>query len=151
MWFCIPNRGFTFLGVTVSCTLRCYSFCKEFMFFTKVSLFRLLLVLEVCNVQLTFRKPCTANLLTMSNLTLDCSFKVKLGWVSIKVPKSHLLLVLEVSNVQSTFRKPYAVHLSVMSNLTLDSSFKVKLGQVSIKVLISLIIGVRSFKCTVNL
>ena len=76
----------------------------------------------------------------MSNLTLDRSFKVKLGRVSIKVPISRLLLVLEVCNVQATFRKPYAGNLLVMSNLTLDPSFKVKLGRVSIKVPISLLL-----------
>ena len=110
-------------------------------FLTKVSLSHLLLVLEVCNVQLTFRKPYAVNLLVMSDLTLDHFFKVKLGWVSIKVPISHLLLVLEISNVQLTFRKPYAGNLLVMLNFTLDSSFKVKLGWVSL----SLIIGSRGF------
>ena len=77
------------------------------------------------------------HLLVMSNLTLDSSFKVKLGQVSIKVRISHLLLVLEVSNVRSAFRKPYVSNLFVMSDLTLDPSFKVKLGRVSIKVPIS--------------
>ena len=62
----------------------------------------------------------------MSDLTLDHSFKVKLGRVSIKVPIFSLLLVLEVSNVQSL----------VMSYLTLDLS-KVKLQRVNIKVPIS--------------
>ena len=95
---------------------------------------RLLLILEVSNVQSTFRKPYAAHLLVMSDLTLDLSFKVKLGRVSIKVPISRLLLVLEVSNVHLTFRKPYAANLLVMSNLTLDPSFKVELGRVSIKV-----------------
>ena len=74
---------------------------------------RLLLILEVSNVQLTFRKPYAGNLLGMSNLTLDPSFKVKLGLVSLKVPISRLLLVLEISNVQSTLSKPYAVNLLV--------------------------------------
>ena len=73
----------------------------------------------------------------MSDLTLDCSFKVKLGKVRIKVPITRLLLVLEVYNVQSTFRKPYAANLLAMSDLTLDRSLKVKLGRVSIKVPIS--------------
>ena len=65
------------------------------------SLSCLLLVLEVCNVQTTFRKSYAANILVMSDLTVDHSFKVKLGWVNIKVLLSHLLSVLEVSNVQS--------------------------------------------------
>ena len=85
-------------------------------------------------LQSTFRKPYAANLLALSDLTLDRSFKVKLGWVSIKVSISRLLLVLEVSNVQLTFRKPYAANLLVLSDLTLDRSFNVKLGWVSIKV-----------------
>ena len=66
--------------------------------------------------------------------TVDPSFKVKLGRVSIKVPISCLLLVLGVSNVQLAFRKPYAANLLVMSNLTLDPSVKMKLGLVSLKV-----------------
>ena len=93
---------------------RCYSFRAEFVFFTKVPISRLLLVLEVCNVQSTFRKPYALNLLVMSDMTLDCSFKVKLGRVRIKVLITRLLLVLEVSHVQSTFRKPYAANLLAM-------------------------------------
>ena len=58
----------------------------EFAFLTKVSLSGLLLVPEVSNVQTTLRKPYAANLLVMSDLTLDRSFKVKLGRVNIKVP-----------------------------------------------------------------
>ena len=64
-----------------------------FAFLTKVSLSHLFLVLEVYNVQLTFRKSHAANLLVISDLTLDLSFKVKLRWVNIKVPISRLLLV----------------------------------------------------------
>ena len=113
-----------------------------FSFLTKVSLSHLLLVLEVCNVQSTFyfRKSYAANLLAMSDLTLDLSFKVKLGWVNIKVPVSCLFLVLDVRNVQTTFRKPYAVNRLVMSDLTLDHSFKVKLWWLSISVPISRIL-----------
>ena len=106
-------------------------------FLTKVSLSHLLLVLEVCNVQLAFRKPYAVNLLAMSNLTLDRSFKVKLGWVRVKVPITRLLLVLEVCNVQSIFRKAYAGNLLAMSDLTLDYYFNFKLWWVSIKVPIS--------------
>ena len=94
----------------------------------KVPISYLLLVLGVSNVHSTFRKPYAVNVLVMADLTLDPSFKVKLGWASIKVPISRLLLVLEVSNVQLNFRKPYAGNLLVMSDLTLDRSFKVKLG-----------------------
>ena len=70
------------------------------------------------------------------NLTLDHSFKVKLGRATIKVLITHFLLVLEVCNVQSTCRKSFiANHL--VSNLTLDHSFKVKLWRVNIKVPLS--------------
>ena len=55
-----------------------------FAFLTKVSVSRLLLVLEVCNVQLTFSKPYAANVLAVSDLTLDRSFRVKLWRVRIK-------------------------------------------------------------------
>ena len=44
----------------------------------KVVLSRLFLVLQVSNVQSTFRKPYAVNLLVMSDFTLDLSFKVKL-------------------------------------------------------------------------
>ena len=77
-----------------------------------------LLVLEVSNVQSTFRKSYATNLLVMSNLTLDLSFKVKLRWVNIELPKSCLLLVLVACIVQQTFRKSYATNLLVMSDLT---------------------------------
>ena len=53
-------------------------------FLTKVSLSCLLLVLEVCNVQPTFRKSYAANLLVMSDLTLELSLEVKLGRVHIR-------------------------------------------------------------------
>ena len=66
----------------------------------KVPIPHLLLVLEVSNVQSTFRKSHAVNLLVMSDLTLDPSFNIKLGWVSIIVLISRLLLVLEVFNVQ---------------------------------------------------
>ena len=102
---------------------------------------RLLLVLEVSNVQSTFRKPYAANLLVMSNLTLDPSFKVKLGRVSIKVPISRLLLVLEVSNVQSTFRRPYAANLLVIGPLLQGQTGA---GQDK-NAYISLVIGSRGF------
>ena len=108
----------------------------------KVPISRLLLVLEVSNVHLTFRKPYAGNLLVMSDLTLDPSFKVKLGRTSKKMPISHLLLVC---NVQQTFWKSYALDLLVMSDLTLDCSLKVKLGRVHIRCHILFIIGSRGF------
>ena len=43
----------------------------------KVLITRLLLVLDVCNVKLTYRKSWAGNLLMWSDLTLDPSFKVK--------------------------------------------------------------------------
>ena len=41
------------------------------------------------------------NLVVVSDLTLDHSFKVKIGWVRIKVPITHLSLVLEDCNIQT--------------------------------------------------
>ena len=116
---------------------RCYSFRAEFMFFYKSVSISLIIGSRGLQCTVNLQEIMYCKSLTMSNLTLDRSFKVKLGRVSIKVPKSHLLLVLEVSNVQLTCRKPYAGNLLVMSNLTLDLSFKVKLGWVNIKVPIS--------------
>ena len=43
----------------------------------KVLITRLLLVLEVCNVKPSYRKSWAGNLLILSDLTLDPSFKVK--------------------------------------------------------------------------
>ena len=63
-----------------------------------------------------------------------CSFKVKLGRVSIKVPISRLLLVLEVSNVQSPFRKSLATNLFVVTDFSFVDLFKVKLCWTNIKV-----------------
>ena len=68
---------------------------------------------------------------------MDCSFKVKLRRVNIKVPLSCLLLVLDFCNVPSIFRKYILRNFFVISDFTLDCSFKVKLGQVRIKVSVS--------------
>ena len=46
----------------------------------------LLLVIEVSNVKLAYRKSCIANLLVILNLTLDASFKVKGGSITFKYP-----------------------------------------------------------------
>ena len=45
----------------------------------KVLIIRLLLVLEVCNVKLTFWKSWARNLLMWSDLTLGPSYKIKQG------------------------------------------------------------------------
>ena len=45
----------------------------------KVLIARLLLVLGVWDGKPTYRKPCAANLLVWSDLTLDPSFKVNRG------------------------------------------------------------------------
>ena len=117
----------------------------------KVPKSHLLLVLEVSNVQMTFRKPYAANLLVMSNLTLDLSFKVKLGWVNIKVPISHLLLVLVGSNVQSTFRKLCCASFGdVKFDLGPLLQGQTRVGQYK-SAHISLIIGSRGLQCTVDL
>ena len=52
---------------------------------------------EVCNLQSTSRRSRAVNLLVMSGLTLDHSFKVKPWRWNIKVPVFHSWLVLEVS------------------------------------------------------
>ena len=87
--------------------------------------------------------------LVVLHLTLDYSFKVKLGRVSIKVPISCLLLVLEVCNVQSTFRRSYAANLLVVSYLTLDRS--ILQGQVMAawhkSIYILLIVASRGLQC----
>ena len=68
------------------------------------------------------------------DLTLDRSFKVKLGRVRIKVLISRLLLVLQVCNVPSAFRKPHAANLLVVSDFTLASPLQAQIGWVRIKV-----------------
>ena len=45
----------------------------------KVLITDLLLILEVCNVKPTYRKSWAGNLVMLSDLTLDPSFKVKRG------------------------------------------------------------------------
>ena len=51
----------------------------------KVLITRLLLVLEVWDGKLTYRKSWAGNLLMWSDLTLDPSFKVKQGHPNLKV------------------------------------------------------------------
>ena len=45
----------------------------------KILLTRLLLVLDVCNVKLTYKKSWSGNLMMLSDMTLDPFFKVKQG------------------------------------------------------------------------
>ena len=72
----------------------------------KVCITRLLLNLEVCNVEPTHRKSWVGNVL-MSDLTLDPSFKVKRGQSNLKMvifrnrqPLYLLLLLLQVCYVR---------------------------------------------------
>ena len=65
----------------------------------------------------------------VSDLTLDHSFKVKLGRVRIKVPISHLSLVLKVCNVLSTFRKASATNLYVFQGQTKAGQAKVPISR----------------------
>ena len=65
----------------------------------------LLLVVEVLDVKTTSRKSCVPNLLLVSDLTLDPSFKVKYGSLYLLWPISPLLLVIEVLDVKTTYRK----------------------------------------------
>ena len=87
---------------------------------------RLLLVLEVWDGKPTYRNSLAGNLLVLSDLTLDPSFKVKRAEAKLKVLITRLLLVLEVWDGKPTYRKPWAENLLVWSDLTLDPSFKVK-------------------------
>ena len=65
-------------------TLDLFFKVKLGQFSIKVPISHLLMVLEVSNVQSTFRKPYAANFLVLSNLTFDHSFKVQVGQVRIK-------------------------------------------------------------------
>ena len=53
-------------------------------------------------------------------LTLDPSFKVKLGQPNLKVLITYLLLVLEVCSVKPTYRKLWSEKLLMWSDLTLS-------------------------------
>ena len=59
----------------------------------------LLLLLELKNVLLGYRKACAGSLMDWSDLTSDPSFKVKLGSSNFQCLISQLLLLLELKNV----------------------------------------------------
>ena len=61
----------------------------------------------------TYKKSCAANLLMLSDLTLDPSFKVKQGKPNLKVLITRLLLFLEVWDGKPTHRKSWAGNLLV--------------------------------------
>ena len=65
----------------------------------------------------TYRKSWAGNLLMLSDLTLDPSFKVKQVQLNLKVLITLLLLILEVSNVKPTCRISWTGNL-LMSDLT---------------------------------
>ena len=92
----------------------------------KVPISLLLLVLEVCNVKATYRKPWAGNLLMWSDLTLSPSFKVKRVQPTLKVLITRLLLILEVCNVKPTCRILWVGNLLMLSDMTFGPSFKVK-------------------------
>ena len=71
---------------------------------------RLLLVLEIFNVNPTHRKSWAGNLEMKSGLTLDPSLKVKQRQPKLKVLITRLLLVPEVCNVKPTYRKISIIH-----------------------------------------
>ena len=56
----------------------------------------------------TYRKSCAGHLVMWTDLTLDPSFKVKLGKPNLKVLITYLLSVPEVCNVKPTYRKSWA-------------------------------------------
>ena len=78
----------------------------------------LLFVREVWNVKPTYRKSWAGNLLMWSDLTLDPTFKVKQGYLNLKVLITRSFLVLEVCNVKPTYRKSWAGNLLMWSDLT---------------------------------
>ena len=84
----------------------------------------LLLVLEVCNVKLTYRKLWAGNLLMWSDLTLGPSY-MRRGQPNLKVLITCLLLILEVCNVKATHRKSWAGNLLMLLDFTFGSFFKV--------------------------
>ena len=76
----------------------------------------------------TYSESCAPNLLLVSDLTLDPSFKVKCGSSYLKWPISPLLLVVEVLNMKTTYRNSCALNLLVGTDFTLDPFFKVGCG-----------------------
>ena len=76
----------------------------------------------------TYRKSWAGNLLILSDLTLDPSFKVKRGQPNFKVLRTRLLLIVQVWNGKPTYKQSWAGNLLMQSDLTLDHSFKVKRG-----------------------
>ena len=86
----------------------------------------LLLVLEIWDGNLTYRKSWAGNRLVWSDLTLDPFFKVKRGQPNLKVLITRLLLVPEVWDGKPAYRKSWAGNLLVWSDFTLGPSFKVK-------------------------
>ena len=83
---------------------------KQWRLNIKVPMSRLLFVLDVSNVQPTFRKPQAANLLLGSDLTFDHYFMIEIRRTNIKMHVTGnlfsiycLLFVLEVGIMQSTF------------------------------------------------
>ena len=85
----------------------------------------------------TYRKSWARNLVMLSHLAVDPSFKIKQGQPNLKVLITHLLLVPEVCNVKPTYRKSWAGNLLMWSHITLSPSFKVKQGQPNLKVLVT--------------
>ena len=74
-------------------------------------------------------------------MTLDPSFKVKLGSLILKVPITcYKLLVPKVWDVKATYRKTYPANLLMMTDLTFEPSFKVKLGSTILKVPITFLV-----------
>ena len=81
----------------------------------------------------TYSNSWAGNLLILSDLTWNPSFKVKRGQPNLKVLITRLLMVLEIWDGKPTYRKSWAGNLLMWSDLTLDPSFKVKRGQPNLK------------------
>ena len=78
------------------------------------------------------------------DLTLDPAFKVKRGWLNLKVLISRLLMVLEVCDGKPTYRKSWAGILLVWSDLTFGPLLQGQMRTAKLKSAYnSLIIGPR--------
>ena len=73
----------------------------------------LLLVIEVWDGKPTYRKSWAGNILMLSDLTLDPSFKVEQEYPNLKVLIIRLLLVVQVWDGKHTYMKSWAGNLLV--------------------------------------
>ena len=72
-----------------------------------------------------------------SDLTFDCSFKVKQGWANLKVLPTPLFFVLEVWDAKLTYRKSWAGSLLIWSYLPLGPLLQGQTWIAKLKMLIT--------------